>query len=321
LNPILKKALQIIIPFAFGGALVWYSLSGINMDDLWKDFQNANYWWIALSLLFGILSHISRAYRWSFMLEPMGYKPSITNNVLAVLVGYLVNYTIPRAGEASRAAVLTNYEGVPFEKGFGTIVAERVADVAMLLVIIVVTLFLQFDFIIELLTKDDGGESNPWTLWIVLGGLLVGAIIFFVYVRKATSGIGLKIKNFVSGLIEGMLSIFKMKKKWAFIFHTIFIWVMYILMFWVVTFSIDGLSVPIGAVLVGFIAGAFSIAATPGGIGSYTVTVPAAFVLFGIAQGPSNSFAWIMWGSQTAMVIFFGGLSFLALPIYNKNKN
>lgn len=320
MNPTFKKALQIIIPFAFGGFLVWYSLSDLDYNQLLKDFKNANYWWIGLSLLFGILSHFSRAYRWSFMLEPMGYKPKLGNNILAVLVGYLVNYTIPRAGEASRALVLTNYEDIPFEKSFGTIVAERVADLVMLLLIIIVTLFLQFDFIFELLTKKEEADSNPWTLWIVLGGLLIGGIVFFLYIKKAKSGIGLKIKTFVSGLIEGMLSIFKMKKKWAFIFHTVFIWVMYILMFWVVTFSIEGLSVPFGAILVGFIAGAFSIAATPGGIGSYTITVPAAFVLFGLPESSSASFAWIMWGSQTAMVILFGGLSFLALPIYN-NKN
>lgn len=320
MNPAIKKALQIIIPFAFGGFLVWYSLSDIDLNKLFDDFKNANYWWIGLSLLFGTLSHISRAFRWSFMLEPMGYKPKLANNILAVLVGYLVNYTIPRAGEASRALVLTNYENIPFEKSFGTIVAERMADLFMLLLIIIITLFFQFDFILDLLTKKEGDTSNPWTTWILICATLISIVIFFMYVRKATSGIGLKIKNFVNGLMEGILSIFKMKKKWAFIFHTVFIWTMYVLMFWVVTFSIDGLSVPFGAVLVGFIAGAFSIAATPGGIGSYTVTVPAALVLFGVASGLSNSFAWIMWGSQTAMVIFFGGLSFLLLPIYNKAK-
>lgn len=316
MNPVLKKALQIIIPFAFGGALVWYSLKGLDFDKLLNDFQNANYWWIGLSLLLGILSHISRAYRWNFMLEPMGYKPKITNNILAVLVGYLVNYTIPRAGEASRALVLTNYEDIPFEKSFGTIVAERIADLVMLLVIIIVTLFVQFDFILDLLTKN----FDPIKIAILLGGLAVAAVIFVVYVKRAKSGFGLKIKTFVSGLVEGMLSIVKMKKKWAFIFHTVFIWIMYILMFWVVTFSIDNFHVPLGAILVGFIAGAFSIAATPGGIGSYTVSVPAALVLFGVPEGSSESFAWIMWGSQTAMVIFFGGLSFLALPIYNKSR-
>ena len=141
-----------IIPFAFGGFLVWYSFSGIDFNKFTADLKNANHWWIGLSLSFGILSHISRAYRWSFMLEPMGYTPRLTNNILAVLVGYLVNYTIPRAGEASRALVLTNYEGISFEKSFGTIVAERVADLLMLVVVVIVTLFLQFDFILGLLT-------------------------------------------------------------------------------------------------------------------------------------------------------------------------
>lgn len=309
-----------IIPFVFGGFLVWYSFSDIDFNKFTADLKNANYWWIGLSLLFGILSHTSRAYRWSFMLEPMGYTPRLANNVLAVLVGYLVNYTIPRAGEASRALVLTNYEGIPFEKSFGTIVAERVADLLMLVVVVIVTLFLQFDFILGLLTKKDDVDANSWWLWVFFGILVFGTMVFFVYVKKATSGFGLKIKNMLNGLVEGMLSIFKMKKKWLFIFHTIFIWIMYILMFWVVTFSIDGLSVPIGAILVGFIAGAFSIAATPGGIGSYPVSVSAAFVLFGVSKELSDSFGWMMWGSQTAMVIFFGGLSFLSLPIYNKQQ-
>lgn len=316
MNSTIKKALKIILPFGFGGFLVWYSLSDIDFNDLIDHFKSTNYWWIALSLFFGILSHISRAYRWSFMLAPMGYKPKLTNNVLAVLVGYLVNYTIPRAGEASRALVLTNYEDIPFEKSFGTIVAERIADLVMLFIIIMITLFVQYDFIFEMLSK----LLDPVKIAILLGALIIGFVFFTRYVRKAKSGIGLKIKTFVTGLIEGLLSIFKMKNKWAFVFHTVFIWVMYILMFWVVTFAIDGLSVPLGAILVGFIAGAFSIAVVPGGIGSYPLSVTAAFVLFGVAEGPSEAFGWIMWTSQTAMVVVFGGLSFLLLPIYNKAK-
>ena len=316
MNTTLKKSLKIVLPFALGGFLVWYSLSDINYSELITHVKNANYWWIGLSLLFAILSHVSRAFRWSFMLEPIGYTPKLTNNILAVLIGYLVNYTIPRAGEVSRALVLTNYENVPFEKGFGTIVAERVADVLMLLFIVLVTLFVQFDFIFDIVSK----LLNPTKLLILGVGLLVAFIIFTQYVKKAKKGIGYKIKVFVKGLIEGVLSIFKMKKKWAFIFHTIFIWGMYILMFWAVTFAIEGLSVPLGAILVGFIAGAFSIAVVPGGIGSYPLSVAAAFMLFGLPSGESEAFGWIMWTAQTAMVIFFGGLSFLLLPIYNKNK-
>ncbi|CAM1358819.1 conserved membrane protein of unknown function [Tenacibaculum soleae] len=299
-----------------GGFLVWYSLSKVSIVTLLGYFKEANYWWIALGLFFGILSHLSRAYRWKFLLEPMGYKPDFGNSTMAVLVAYLVNYAVPRAGEVSRAAVMTNYENIPFEKGFGTIVAERIADLVMMLSIIAITLFVQFDFIYELLTKN----FNPIKTATILVALIVGGYLLTKYVKKAQAGIGLKIKNFVSGLIEGVTSILKMKHKWAFIFHTVFIWAMYVAMFWATIPAINGLNVPFGGVLIGFIAGGFSIAATNGGIGLYPVAVAGALALFGINEEPATAFGWIMWTAQTLMIIVFGGLAFLFLPIYNKNK-
>ena len=302
------------MPLVLGGFLVWYSLSKVSIDTLLQYFKDANYWWIALGLFFGILSHLSRAYRWKFLLEPIGYKPDLGNSTMAVLVAYLVNYAVPRAGEVSRAAVMTNYEGIPFEKGFGTIVAERIADVVMMLLIITITLFVQFDFIYELLTKN----FDPIKIGVLLALLVLGGFVFTRYVKKAQSGIGLKIKSFVSGLVEGVTSIFKMKHKWAFIFHTVFIWVMYVMMFWATIPAIEGLQVPFGGVLIGFIAGGFSIAATNGGVGLYPVAVAGALALFGVSEEPATAFGWIMWTAQTAMIIVFGGLAFLLLPLYNK---
>ncbi len=311
-----KKILKIILPLTLGGFLVWYSLSKISIDILLTYFKNAHYEWIFLGLLFGVLSHLSRAYRWKFLLEPMGYKPKFANSTMAVLVAYLVNYAIPRAGEVSRAAVLANYEDVPFEKGFGTIVAERIADLVMMLLIIIITLFVQFDFIFELLTQN----FDPLKIGLSLGVLFIGFVIFTQYVKRAKSGIALKIKTFITGLIEGLTSIFKMKKKWRFIFHTLFIWLMYVLMFWATLPAVDGINLPLGGILIGFIAGGFSIAATNGGIGLYPVMITAAFTLFSIPEETATAFGWIMWTAQTAMIIVFGGLSFLLLPIYNKEK-
>ncbi len=250
------------------------------------------------------------------MLEPLGFKPKFVNSVLAVLVGYLVNLALPRAGEISRATVMANYEKIPFEKGFGTIVAERIADLIMMLTIVAITLFVQFDFIYDLLTKN----FDPSKIIIGLAVLVIGFLIFRSFVKKATSGFLLKIKTFVSGLIEGVTSIFKMKNKWAFIFHTVFIWVMYVAMFWATIPAISGLEVPFGGILIGFIAGGFSIAATNGGIGLYPVAVAGALALFNIAAEPATAFGWIMWTAQTAMIVIFGGLAFLFLPIYNKDK-
>jgi len=297
--------------------LVWYSLSKVSIEELMVYVKKADYTWILLGMFLGLLSHLSRAYRWLFQLEPMGYKVKFGNSVMAVFATYLINYTIPRAGEVARASILTNYEDVPFEKGFGTIVAERIADMIVMLGIITITLFLQFDFIYGFLIE----KFNLTKVIIALLGFVIATAILFSYIKKSKSKIALKLKSLFTGLIEGALSIFKMKKKWAYIFHTLFIWGMYLLMFYITSLSIVELNeISVGAILIGFISASFSIAATNGGIGSYPLAIYAAFSIFGIAEEPSIAFGWIMWASQTLMIIIFGGLSLIYLPIYNRYK-
>ena len=316
MNSTRKKILKTTLPLLLGGVLVWYSLAGMDQEKMITHLRTANYGWIFLGLFFGVLSHLSRAYRWKFMLAPMGYKPKFTNSVLAVLIGYFVNLAIPRAGEVSRATVMVNYENIPFQKGFGTIVAERIADMIMMFLIIGITLFFQFDYILALVSEN----FNPIKIGFLLLGIIGATIVFTSFVKKAKQGFLLKIKNFILSLVEGVTSILKMEKKWNFIFHTFFIWTMYVAMFWATIPAIQGLEVPVGGILVGFIAGGFSIAATNGGIGSYPLAVTGAFLLFNVPESPSEAFGWIMWSAQTLMIIVFGGLAFLVLPIYNKKK-
>jgi hypothetical protein len=318
LNSKIKRILKITLPLLLGIFLVWYSLSRISIEELIEYFKKADYTWVFLGLFLGFLSHLSRAYRWRFQLEPLGYKIKFGNSIMAVFATYLINYTIPRAGEVARASILTNYEGVPFEKGFGTIVAERIADMLVMLGIIIITLFLEFDFIYGFLIE----KFDPKKL--LIAAILVIVLIVFVlrFIKKGRSKLALKIKKFVNGLVEGAMSIFKMKKKWAFIFHTLFIWGMYLLMFYVTSFSLEQTSsIPFAAILIGFIAASFSIAATNGGIGSYPEAIVLAFLLFNIPEDPSRAFGWIMWTSQTLMVILFGGLSLIYLPIFNRKKS
>nr|WP_114905133.1 lysylphosphatidylglycerol synthase transmembrane domain-containing protein [Kordia sp. SMS9] len=314
-----SKILKILLPLLLGVFLVWYSLSKTPLEELIEHFKKADYTWVFLGVFCGILSHLSRAYRWRFMLEPLGYKPKYGNSIMAVFVAYLANLGIPRSGEALRALTLTNYEDIPFEKGFGTIVAERVADLIVLLFVIGITLFMQFDFIWDLLMK----KLDPTKITLLLIAAIVGGITLIIFIRRAKKGIALKIKNFIIGVFEGATSILKMKRKWAFIFHTLFIWAMYILMFYITMLSVEDLhgNVPLGAVLIAFIAGSFSIAVTNGGTGAYPLAIAAAFSLFYIERTPSEAFGWIMWASQTLMIIILGGLSFLYLPIFNRKKN
>lgn len=312
-----KKVLRISIPLLLAVFFGWYTFSKLPIDDILPYFKTAHYGWIVLGMLCGLLSHLSRAYRWKYQLEPMNYTVKLPNSIMAVFITYLANYGIPRSGEVLRAAVLTNYEGVPFEKAFGTIVAERIADFVVLLLIVAVTLVLQFDFIYTILERS----FQPKIL-IIAGLFAFGFFgILMLYLKRSQSKLALKTKGFVKGLLEGIMSIFKMKHKWAFIFHTVFIWTMYLLMFYVTTFAVDDLGgISIGAILIAFIAGSFTIAATNGGIFVYPLAIAAAFSLFQIPENPAIAFGWIMWSSQTLMIIILGSLSFLLLPIYNRIK-
>ena len=310
-----KSILKISIPILLSIIAIWYSFSIIPFEKLVNSFRQADYSWVLLGTFLGLLSHLSRAYRWRFQLEPMGYKIKLGNSIMAVFAAYLINYTIPRAGEVARASVLTNYEGIPFEKSFGTIVSERIADMIVMLGIIFFTLFLQFDFIFAKLSES----ISTYNIIITAVTSVIIILILTRIIQKGNSKIVLKIKSFLIGLLEGIFSIFNMKKKWLFIFHTLFIWSMYVLMFYVTSFSIPEISdIPFAAILIGFILASFSIAATNGGIGSYPLAIYAAFSVFNIPEDPSIAFGWIMWTSQTLMIMFFGGLSLLYLPFYNR---
>ncbi|WP_179318896.1 lysylphosphatidylglycerol synthase transmembrane domain-containing protein [Winogradskyella helgolandensis] len=312
-----KSILKVVLPLLLGVGLVWYSLSKISIPTLVQYFKDADYTWIVLGVSLGILSHMSRAYRWLFMVEPLGFKPKFGNSLMAVYSAYLINFTIPRAGEVARATILKNYEEIPFDKGFGTIVAERIADTIMLLSIVAIAFFLEFEFIFNFFAD----KFDPTSLFLGSAIVLLGALLLFLFIKNGKSQFALKVKGFIVGLLEGALSIFKMKKKWAFIGHTLFIWTMYVLMFYVTTFALPELQdITLAAVLIGFILSSFSIAATNGGIGSFPEAVVIAFSLFGMAADPSRAFGWIVWSTQTLVIIVIGGLSLLYLPIYNRKK-
>ena len=321
MNKKLRKSLFLILPIALGVFLVWYFLSKLTPDDktaIINSFKEANYWWVLLSLVLGALSHLSRAYRWQFMLKPLGYKPKFANSVMTVFVAYLVNLGIPRAGEIARATGISKYENIPFEKAFGTIVAERIADAIMLMGIIGLAFFLQAELLSEYLFKDEDSGMQKYIVFAVIAAL---AISFYFIIKKSKNPFFIKIKQFINGLVEGAISIFKMDNKWSFIFHTFFIWLMYVLMFYAVSFALPETSnLPFEAIIVGFVVGGISMAVTNGGLGTYPIAVASVLILYDIPDNPARAFAWIMWTAQTLMVLLFGALSFLILPIYNRNR-
>ncbi|PKA98011.1 hypothetical protein B0O79_1691 [Flavobacteriaceae bacterium MAR_2009_75] len=317
----LKKSLKTILPIALGVFLVWYwyqSTSKTERDQILFYIKSADLFWVSASMLLGVLGHISRAIRWNYLLQPLGYSPKISNNTCIILMAYLTNLGIPRTGEILRATALTTYEKVPFEKGIGTIITERVIDVIVLLAIILTTLLLQTEIILGYL--DNIGIPISKIL-LMLGLAMITFLLFLIFIKKSTNTIAVKIKSFLKGLMEGLLSIFKMKNKWAFIGHTLFIWACYIGMLWVIKYTVpETLDLTLSQLLVAFVAGSLAMMFTNGGIGLYPIAISTALAIFGISKVSGDSFGWIMWIAQTLMVVVFGAISFLVLPLLNRDR-
>ena len=312
------KVLKNIVPLGLGLYLVYYSFANTSEADRQQiiiSIKQADLRFVFLSLVFGAFSHLSRAYRWSYLLRPLGYRPTFMMRILTLMISYFSNLGIPRSGEVLRATALATYANVPFEKSFGTIVTERIIDLVMLFSLIGLGFVLQG----ELLLKVIGNPSLDGMLivWMVLA-----ASVFFLGIRqlkRSQHALAVKIIRFFTGLWQGMLSIREIKHKWAFVGHTLFIWAMYLMMFWVVTLALPETSgLTFSALIPAFVAGGFAMSATNGGIGLYPIAVAAVLQAFDIPYPQALAFGWVMWTGQTVMVVVFGSLSFLLLPVLSK---
>ncbi|WP_025664526.1 lysylphosphatidylglycerol synthase transmembrane domain-containing protein [Aquimarina megaterium] len=321
MNPKLIKFLKTILPLALGVFLIWYSIASATPEERQKTLQyitQADPKWIILSIILGIISHLSRAYRWKFLLEPLGYPIKLSNSFMAVMVGYLANLGIPRSGEILRGGTISTYEGVPFKKAFGTIISERVIDLLMLLLVIGITLLFQSELLLSYLEEK---IASPFITLAILLGLLLAGIMFLKIIKTSNNPILIKLRNFGNGLLEGVKSISKVKQKRAFVFHTFLIWILYVVMFYVIKYTVpETASLSIGPILATFVAGTFAMSTTNGGIGAFPIAIAAILLLFDIEKPAGEAFGWILWTSQTAINIIIGALSFLFLPILNREQ-
>ena len=315
----IRKFLSLTIPLFIGLGIIYYQFTTLTPEELEKikiSFIKADYFYIFLSLFIALFGFWSRAYRWKFALQHLGYQTKFRNDLMTVCVSYLVNLTIPRSGEISRAALLKKYENVPFDKGFGTIVAERIVDMLIFLLFVAIGFISQFDTIYHyLLDKNVKFETLIWTA--IIGFLLF--ILFVLIWIYAEWKIILKLKQKLSGLIEGMQSILKMKDKWKYIFHSFFIWFSYLAMFYVTIFALpETADISFDVVVMGFIFGTLAVGFSNGGLGAYPWAVASILSLYGISEGIGTAFGYLIWVSQTLLTIFLGLLSYLLLPILNK---
>ena len=331
------SVIKVVLPLLIGVYLLWHFYSAMDKNTkevFFRAIKEADYFWIILSLILGFISHVIRAYRWKYTLEPLGHAPKFWHRYHALMIGYIVNLLIPRAGEATRAALLYRTDRISFSSSFGTIIAERVFDLIMLGLVVLVAIFLSYDDLITL--KDiiiDGSsdkEGSNWFMRIFISVFAGGTIIFLILWWKVEA-FRSKFKNFIKDVIKGVFSIFKSKNPGKFIFYTLLIWALYMTFFGICFYSFEETSsFPMNGILIGYIAGTLGLMFTNGGIGAYPYLVGVVVSFYMVDQfdtteeseGIGKAVGMVIWLSQTAGMIILGLISLVLLPRnYKKEKH
>lgn len=323
----ISKLLQFILFPAIGIFIIYQLYKDQNAGEIIAVLRNdVDYKWIILSISLGVLSHISRAMRWQMLIEPIEKRPGFVNTFLAVMIGYLANLIFPRMGEVSRCGVLSKYERMSFTRVVGTVVAERLSDLFMLVLIMISVLALQFDLLGGFLSRTLKLESlssiflSP-LFYGVLALLAVSVWLIKKYAKQYRSLMFLK--NLMGKFTEGVSSVRKIKNKPLYLLHTVFIWLMYFLMIYVCFYSMPGTSfLGIDAGITILLTGSLGmIAPVQGGIGAWHFMVIATLKLYGVPAEVGGVFALVVHAAQNLMIIGLGLLAFSALPIINRKKH
>ncbi len=322
------KFIKTFLPLAFGLLIFWFIFRKFDFREIVSILkQDVNFWFIFLSLPFGLAGNIFRAYRWELLIRPLGYKPKMSNLIYAVLGNYGVNLVFPRLGEVWRCTMITRYEKIPFTKVFGTLITDRLADVFAVALIVIPAFIMNVpyfeSFFVQHPESFDAFNNILTSIWtyttIVVIGLLIG---LFLVVFKHHPWVK-KSKQMILGVWEGIRSIFSMKEKGLFLFYTVLIWLGYFLYFYICFYAFPftkDLGWNCGLIAFGMSSIAVAVP-VQGAIGPWHAMVIAVLMGFGITSIDAAAFAFCVHTIQ--QLIFttgFGLFGVLALPIVNKGK-
>ena len=332
MKKVIKQVLQFLLFLAIGILLLWIAFRNVKFSDLAAGLKEANYFYVILSVIFDLFAFLSRAKRWNLLIWPMGYKPAFRNTFNSMMTGYFANMAIPRIGEITRCVALAKKEKIPVDKLIGTVVIERAIDMISVMIIMIIMIltsgdkinqFLRETILIPFREKVLSPFGLTWLIWLVLLAGAGGLIYLVIRYRRNLRKIPFisKIFDLSKGIIQGLKSITTLERKWEFIFHTIFMWVCYLLMTWVVVFAIDNTShLNLGDALFLLVIGSFAmIAPVPSGIGAfhYIISRGLSFVQ-GVNLEDGALYAILTHESQMILIIIIGTVT--SYMIFRKGK-
>jgi len=311
----LKKQLRILIPIVLGIFFIYITYKLTSQAErllIWNYIKSAQIQYVVGAMLFGASADVIRGLRWQLLSKAIGYSSGTINSIASVFMCYTSNMAIPRSGEIIRATALSEYNKIPIGKTFGTIAAERVIDISISILILFLVWILQYDVILESFFNEDYLMFIDNNFWLIFSTVNIFIAIIFILITRVK-----KIKRFFKSVLEGFLSLTKLKKKlFPFILLSLLIWTCYVLAFFTIKFSVTELNVIDSSLIFpAFVVGVFSISLSNHGLGVYPLAIALFLSNFGISTEIGLTYGWLAWSCQAIITLIFGGLSFFVLPL------
>lgn len=304
MSPGTKKTLNYLFSTFLTVFFLYFAFRGTDFEALKTELGRANYWWALGMIPPLLLSHLFRAWRWKYLLQPIKRETRFRNLFSAMSVGYLINNVLPKVGEIVRPYAIGKLEGISRSAAFGTLIAERIFDVIS---------FLFLAGLIPLVYSGPLNQTFPWLqvtgIWVAaITVTLMGAAAFLMFRRDImlrllnyfTQHLSPKRAQFVERIshsfLDGFLFLKEPKNFFIIGILSILVWGLYIIMIYVpfLAFNLTenyGLDLR-AAVVVQAISSIGYMAPTPGATGPYHYfTVQTLTKLYGVPMDLARSYA------------------------------
>lgn len=313
-----KYALSIVLTVLF----LYLAFRGTDTDALLQSVARADYRWMVAYLAVLLVSHVVRAWRWGYLLEPVKQGISLRNLFSGVMIGYFMNSVLPRAGELVRPYAIGRLEGISKTSALGTIVVERIMDTATFLALVA---------LMPLIYDGPLRESFPWlertgtvvgvTMLVLLGGIVTlmvrrdwAARLVSLLDRALPRRLRGRASGYLNSFLDGFLFLTR-PGRFALIFvQSIVIWGLYAVMTWLAFFAF-GLETRLGfraAVVVLAISSIGVAVPTPGSTGPYHFFTSQTLIrLFSIPDETALTFATVTHAVMFTGMIVVGAYYFL----------
>ncbi len=327
-------AVRYLLPLALTIALVWYMFKKVNFLEMMEILRTGvDYGWILAAMGISVLSHMARAARWRIQLRALGIHPPFMALCCSIFGCYALNLVFPRLGEVWRCTYISGRQKAPLTTVLGSMVADRLADTLMVLLLTVLTFVVASGAINAFLVKYPIGRGlvdlmeNPW-FWLSIVDCIIVVLVLIVVFKNTI--VVKKLKSWISELWNGFAVVGCMSGRGKFGLLTLAIWGCYYFQLYVAFFAFpftrelcteSSLAFGLTPCLVAFVLSSIGMAVpSNGGLGPWNIAVMFGLAVYGITDAQGTAFSMLQWSGQTVMLIILGVLTMVYIALSRKKS-